>query len=233
MSQHLPAAARYMRDISDYQLGFEAQRVRRAGSLVIMIKRAEGCSTIGAAHGQERARAARHVGMRVIDYQLLLAGPHTGKAQALFLLDQIGADFRPGDRLLADIEDASGFADATHAEQTLAEWKDTLHAHGHTSPIGYTNRAYPYLNAIACLFANTGWVIADYGILRRPNPLDGRAINWRKPAPDGKLRVPLLGRQFTDGQHGAQPHTCPGITGPVDCTWLTDNGIRTILQRDP
>lgn len=214
------AAERLMRDVSDYQAGVSPEQVRRAGSRAIMIKACQDVGT-GQAEGAGlyayRADRAHAHDLRVLHYAYL--GTSTGPNQAATLLNAIKGHWRAGDRLVADIEIGyPGGAEQAHA--TLASWAHVLRAGGHTSPLGYTYRAYPYLAAIAHLLPS-GWIIADYGTMRRPNPLDRRAVR-------GSV---LLGRQFTDGQAGAGPHTCPGITGAVDCTWLTTAGVATILQR--
>lgn len=213
-------AERFMRDVSDYQSGVSPEQVRRAGSRALMIKACQDVGT-GQAEGAGlygyRADRAHAHDLRVLHYAYMGGSP--GPDQALTLLRAIEGHWRPGDRLVADIEImfAGG---AAEAGAILSGWASTLHEHGHTSPLGYTFRAYPYLRRIARLLPS-GWIIADYGTMRRPNVLDHLAVS-------GSV---LLGRQFTDGQAGAQPHTCPGITGPVDCSWLTNAGVETILQR--
>jgi GH25 family lysozyme M1 (1,4-beta-N-acetylmuramidase) len=212
-------AERFVRDVSDYQSQVSPEQVRRAGSRALMIKACQDTGT-GQAEGAElyayRADRAHAHNLQVLHYAYLGASP--GIRQAEVLLDAVEKHFHPGDRLVADIEITFAGGAGT-ACMILEGWRDELRRHGHTMPIGYTDRAYPYLRAIAPILP-AGWLIADYGTLRRPNLLDFLAVR-------GSI---LLGRQFTDGQHGAQPHTCPGITGPVDCSWLTRAGVKGILK---
>lgn len=214
-----------MRDVSDYQVAVDPARVRREGSLAIMIKAAEGLTNApgvenGALRHDERSRRSHDVGMRVVHYHLLHA--ESGLEQARVLLHAIDNDWRAGDRLLADVENASGFSDGEEAKTVVGEWREELRKNRHTSPLGYTNRAWQFIDDVVEELTS-GWLIADYGFTRRPTILDHLAVG----------RVPLLGRQFTNGLVGARPRTCNGISGPVDCTWLTDAGVQTILQRQP
>jgi Glycosyl hydrolases family 25 len=210
---------RLVRDVSDYQATVSPDRVFRAGSRALMVKACEGLSTAGAQHHRERSDAAHRLGLRVLHYGFL--HDESGTEQALQLLAAVEHCWAPGDRLVADIEVlfAGG---AGSARANLDGWRDTLHRAGHRSPLGYTYRGYPYLRQIKGAL-QSGWIIADYGTWQRPNVLDRLAI----------AGVPLLGRQFTDGTTGAQPRNCPGISGPVDCTRLTNAGVKTILQRTP
>lgn len=213
-------AERLVRDVSDYQQGVSPEQVRRAGSRALMVKACQDVET-GAAAGTGsyayRVDRAHAHDLRVLHYAYM--GATAGAAQAHTLLHAIEGHWRPGDRLVADIEITYNGGDG-EAAAVLLGWREELRKAGHTSPLGYTYKAYPYLSKIAALLAS-GWILADYGKVRRP-------LGWVGLPAKG---VPLLGRQFTDGQDGAEPHTCPGITGPVDCTWLTDAGVAMILQR--
>jgi GH25 family lysozyme M1 (1,4-beta-N-acetylmuramidase) len=214
--------ARLMNDVSDYQLTVNMRSQRRAQRRVICIKAAEGLGNGGAVRYAERVRAAHAEGLRVIHYHYL-HWDVLGRTQALYLLDRIKPVWKDGDRLMADIEaELPGNEQGGRgvAVSCTEGWAAELHRHGHTSLIGYAPRAFPQLKAIAQTHAFEGWIVAEYGTLRRPTLLDRRAVGG----------ATILGRQFTDGVSGPTPHAGPGVSGPCDCSWLTTAGCRLILQ---
>lgn len=214
--------ARLMNDYSDYQTLVDPRKQKRAGRRVVCIKAAEGLGNGGAMLYAERVRQAHEAGLRVVHYHYL----HwliPGRTQALYLLDRIKPVWKDGDRLMADIEaelpgDEQGSRGV--AVSCCEGWAAELHKEGHTSLIGYAPRSFPQLKAIAATHGFAGWIIAEYGTLRRPTPLDQHAVG----------RAVILGRQFTDGSTGPGPHAGPGISGACDCSWLTTAGCRLILQ---
>lgn len=197
-------------DISDWQSAFDARAYRRAGRAAIMIKASEGTGYAGASRHAERAAAAHAAGLRVLHYAFLEGGD--GAAQAAALLAATERVWRPGDRLVADVEVGS-------AVGAVEGWARACRAAGHTGLLLYTYRGFcgSWLRAAAPHFA--GAIIADYGRRQLPTLRDRVAAR--------PLR--LVGRQFTDGTEGARPHRCAGIAGPVDCTRLTTWGRRLIM----
>lgn len=216
-------AERLMNDYSDYQDSVSARAQRRAGRRIVMIKAAEGIGKGGAIMYRSRVQAAHAEGLRVIHYHYL-HWDVLGHSQARFLLDTIAGLFKPGDRLCADIEaplpgnEQGSLGASVH---TSAGWAAELHRHGHTGLVGYASRGWPQLRALTQSGWFSGWLIAEYGTLRRPTPIDYAAV--------GRHAV-IFGRQFTDGTAGPGPHTGPGISGPCDCSWLTTAGCEFIIQ---
>lgn len=215
--------ARLMNDVSDYQTTVNMRAQRRSGRRAIMIKAAEGLTKAGAVMYRERVREAHKNGLRVVHYHYL-HWDVIGRTQALYLLDTIKDVWHDGDRLCADIEAPlpGNEQGARGVAVSVSEgWAAELHRHGHTSLIGYSFRAFEQLREIAATHAFAGWIIADYGTIRRPSLGDRLAVG---------LRNPTFGRQFTDGVSGPGPHEGPGISGKADCTWLTTPGCELILQ---
>lgn len=207
-----------MNDISDYQAGFDANKYARTGRKAIMIKAVEGTSwAAGGVNHRQRALAAHAAGLKVVHYAFIR--PMPGTSQAIMLLSTVKTCWEDGDVLCADVEDQTLHEQA--AAKIVGDWCATLKAHGHEHPIGYSGRAYleerPKLVTSGTI---KGWITADYGTLRGASPIDKAACRPR----------PCFGRQFTDGEIGPQPHTCGGITGPVDCTMLTQEGFEWICE---
>lgn len=207
-------SARLVCDVSDYQQVYDPVRYRRAGRRAIMIKGCEGGSHAGGLLHAHRARASHAEGLRVLTYAFLR--PLSGAVQARTLLEVVAnSGWRQGDLLVADIEDVT--MSAHDAMTILIEWRDVLGKNGHISPAGYSGRAY--LNerkGLADVLG--GWIVAEYGTWKHASPLDIRAC--------GRSRC--LGRQFTDGVLGPKPHTVAGVSGAVDCSYLTKTGARLI-----
>lgn len=212
---------RLMCDISDYQFAYSARRYARTGRGAIMIKACEHVSSAGALTHEQRARDSHDHGVRVVHYAFIRAG--SGTAQGEYLVERVSRCWVAGDVLCADIEDTSLSEDACTI--ILREWREALQKHGHTEPIGYSGRAYLTERHLGPHMPH-GWIVAEYanrwaqiGEAQHPSRADIDAA--------GGL---CLGRQFTNGTDGPNPHTCAGITGPVDCTWLTDQGVARILK---
>lgn len=213
---------RLMNDISDYQTIFDPFRYKRAGHKVIMIKAVEGNGHPGAMLHQARAKAAHAAGLRVVHYGFLRE--LNGLEQARALLDACHGSsevWRQGDVLCADVEDEN--FNTNTAITITREWAEELRRNRHPEPVGYSGRSYLTERAGLAKTIPHGWIIADYGIFKAPNLGDYRACK-------GSV---CLGRQFTDGQLGPNPHMASGISGAVDCSWLTKAGMQKLAGIQP
>jgi hypothetical protein len=203
-----------MCDISDYQTQYSAIAYRRAGRRAIMIKACEDCTLDGAWNHRSRVRQSHVEGLHVVHYAYL--HPSSGEQQGLYLCDRVECVWKDGDVLCADIEMPS--MDERVCAEVLDGWLAALRSRGHEEPIGYSGEAFLNERKLGPAIPH-GWIVANYGKIRE-------ATARQRDAAGGLV----LGRQFTDGEAGAGPHTCAGISGPVDCTLLTEAGEERILR---
>lgn len=213
-----PPQHRLMADISDFQASFIARRYARAGRRVVMIKASEGAGLVGASHHEDRARAAHRCGLIVIHYSMaVFADPPDMSIDAL--TQSAKAAWCPGDRLLIDVEDFSG--SPTIAPEWMKEAQHALLAKEREAlgrgALGYTNEAYMAEGGRELCATAPAWLIAAY---------DGLLLGPGEPRLPG--RATLLGKQYTDGSVGAEPHVSPGVSSPCDDSILTPEGIKLL-----
>jgi len=208
----LPPQHLLMADISDYQESYIARRYKRAGRRAIMIKAGDGLSAAGCAHHGARADASHDVGLVVVHY--LMAVYHDPPDQCIRnLLERIRPHWHTGDKMLIDVEDYSGPAE--HARPWVLGAQAELHRQKAPAAAAYSNEAYLAEGGPSLAATAPWWLVAAY---------DGRRF-----AGGGMPKIPgghsqLLGKQYTDGQVGAEPHIQPGI-GPCDNSILTSTGL--------
>lgn len=212
-----PPQHQLMADISDYQATVDLRAYRRAGRRLIMIKAADHDTPAGAIRYPTRAHEAHRLGLHVIHY--IMAQFATPAAATVdYAVRRILPLWRHGDQILIDVEDYSG--PPQQATPWLKAAQTRLHDH-HKAPkaLAYTNEAY--LAAAGAELADEApdWIIAAY---------DGLLLGRGTPILPHRTHAQLLGKQYTDGQIGAQPHIAPGI-GPCDNTILTCTGTRHLL----
>lgn len=207
-----------MADISDYQAVHNMIRYSRAGRRVIMLKAVDATDDAGATNYAPEADAAHACRLRVVHYGIVRFDIDP-VATIDHYIQRIEPHWRKGDRMLIDLEEYSGHPDAAPSYMERLQARLTTQ---HKAPraFGYTNEAYMAEAGKRLADAAPGWVIAAY---------DGRLLDrgGTPKLPRGTKSL-LLGKQYTDGQLGAQPHTAPGI-GPCDDTILTCAGIRELL----
>jgi hypothetical protein len=120
--------------------------------------------------------------------------------------------FHHGDHLVIDLE-----TPGLSVEQTIG-WKsaafDYLHSHGHPAAPLYTDLAFLQQYGAGLVPPSGNLWIADYG-----RPSESLESIWRdveSSLPDGHHWA----LQYTDGVHGPDPHTLPGIGGLCDVSKL-------------
>jgi hypothetical protein len=194
---------RYFADLSHYNgppSVFNATEYRHYGHPCVGLKAGEGHDLLDPRH-EGWAHAAHLEGLAVWHYWLCHPDLYDSPdPEAIRFWEVIGPRYGPRDRAVLDIELSGGVAHDIAYKRRAAVIFQGISKHQLRF---YSYEAYIREHS-GIVSRGDGWWVAAYGAT---HTISMSGVN-------------VIATQYTDGHQGASPHSCHGVQGPCDVSYL-------------